>query len=77
MVITLAPGLTLTIVQAQSIRSHLNSVHYSRGKSAYYTTVGSIVSTITVRPPANEKSRLSYFLMALWVLYFGLIATEL
>jgi hypothetical protein len=48
-VLTNALGIVLTILQAQSIRSRLHSVHYSRGKSVHYTTVGPSVVTIATR----------------------------
>jgi hypothetical protein len=56
-------------LQRKGFLGWLYSVHYSRGKSAHYTTVGSIVSTIAVRPAATKKSRLSYLLTASQVLY--------
>ena len=67
-VITFTLGLTLKILQAQSVRSWLISVHYSRGKSARYTTAGSIVATIAVRSVATIVQPRSCLIMAWYVL---------
>jgi hypothetical protein len=37
-VLTIALGIALTILQPQSLRDRLDSVHYNRGKRAHYTT---------------------------------------
>jgi hypothetical protein len=63
MVITLAQGLTLTILQAQSIRSRLYSVHYRGGNRPRYnsakSTYGSIVSTKVFCLAATKLQRSS------------------